>query len=151
MGGLRLQQHKHSLAKRLPCLALQFIMLASLSLTSCAPATQDMHLEFFFSEQVWGGSPFNEVQKKQVFVTALKARDTERISEPVPFEISNTSIRVKRFAALYEVDANLGLPKVRSGYVLELSLGATPPERITLTNTFTGVSWSIKLTPSSNE
>jgi hypothetical protein len=123
-----------------------FVFVSLVAFTSCVPAMTTRHLEFFFSEDVWGGSPFDEAQKKQLFVAALKTRDSERISQDVPFEINDASVIVKRFTALYEVDANIGLPKVRSGYVLELGLLSTPPERITLTNKLTGVSWSIKLT-----
>lgn len=119
--------------------------LLIVSLAGCVPAARANHLEFFFSEEVWGGSPFDEGQKKQLFVEALKARDDRRISQDVPFAINDAAVTVKRFTALYEVDATIGLPEVRSGYVLELSLSSTPPERVTLTNTLTGVSWAIRL------
>jgi hypothetical protein len=137
----------HRLSFLRALLALVISPLFLVSLVSCVPTVSTSHLEFFFSEEAWGGSPFNETEKKDLFVAALKARDSERISEEIPFEISDTSVTVKRFTALYEVDANIGLPKVRSGYVLELSLGTTPPERVTLTNMLTGVSWAIRLAP----
>lgn len=127
-----------------------FVFISLIAFTSCVPATATRHLEFFFSEDVWGGSPFVETQKKQLFVAALKTRGSKSISKDVSFEISDAPVTVKRFVALYEVDATLGLPKVRSGYLLELALGSTPPERVTLTNTLTGVSWSIKLTTQDN-
>jgi hypothetical protein len=128
------------------CKLFSIVLLLTV-LAGCVPATTGAHLEFFFSEDVWGGSPFSEAQKKQLFVEALKARDSQRISQDVPFEINDPSVTVKRFTALYEVDAKVGLPTVRSGYVLELSLGANSPARITLTNEFTGVSWAIKIKP----
>jgi hypothetical protein len=143
MGSLRQLRHKRFLLGHLFYLGVPILLLVGL--TSCIPATQDHHLEFFFSEQVWGGSPFDEAQKKQLFVEALKDRKSERVTKPVPFELSDSSVVVKRFDALYEVNATIGLPKVRSGYVLELTLPASPPERVTLTNTLTGVSWSINL------
>jgi hypothetical protein len=148
MGSLQQLRSKQSWQKR--CLPNRFVntgfaFLVIVALTSCVPATQSNHLEFFFSEGVWGGSPFDEAQKKQLFVEALKGRKTESVSKPVAFEISDSSVTVKRFDALYEVNANLGLPEVRSGYVLELDLPANAPERVTLTNTLTGVSWSVKL------
>jgi hypothetical protein len=156
MGSLRLHStfhgdNFHQAYQRLNLKRLVYalsLFMGLVTLTNCVPATQQNHLEFFFSEDVWGGSPFDEAQKKQLFVAALKTRDSERISQDVPFEINDASVIVKRFTALYEVDANIGLPKVRSGYVLELALGSTPPERVTLINTLTGVSWAIKLTPS---
>jgi hypothetical protein len=121
------------------------LLLLGFTLTSCVPATQGKQLEFFFSEQVWGGSPFDEAQKQALFVEALRGRKSESVSKPVPFELSDRSVVVKRFDALYEVSANIGLPKVRSGYVLELELPANPPASILFTNTLTGVSWSVKL------
>jgi hypothetical protein len=121
------------------------LLLLGFTLTSCVPVTQGKQLEFFFSEQVWGGSPFDEAQKQALFVEALRGRKSESVSKPVPFELSDRSVVVKRFDALYEVSANIGLPKVRSGYVLELELPANPPESILFTNTLTGVSWSVKL------
>jgi hypothetical protein len=147
----RQESHERFFLHTLPSLLIGSLFLVGL--VSCVPATTTKHLEFFFSEDVWGGSPFDEAQKKQLFVAALKTRGSESISKDIPFALVNTvgnddSVTVKRFAALYEVDANLGLPKVRSGYVLELALGSTPPERITLINTLTGVSWAIKLTSS---
>jgi hypothetical protein len=147
------QDTSHQAYKRLHLKRLVFSLFVFVSLvafTGCVPATTARHLEFFFSEDVWGGSPFNEAQKKQLFVAALKTRDSERISQDVPFEISDASVTVKRFSALYEVDANIGLPKVKSGYLLELALSPTPPERVTLTNTLTGVSWTIKLNARDN-
>jgi hypothetical protein len=130
--------------KRLFNLVVAFSILVSF--TACFPGTQnsERHLEFFFSDEVWGGSPFDEAQKKEVFVAALKARDSERISEDVPFE-TVAAVTVKRFMALYEVDANIGLPKVRSGYLLELAVSDPSVERVTLTNSLTGVSWAINL------
>lgn len=142
MGSLRQASNKRFLFYTSLLVGSLFLV----NLASCVPATSARHLEFFFSEEVWGGSPFDEAQKKQLFVEALKTRDSQSISQAIPFEINDTSVTVKRFAALYEVDANLGLPKVRSGYLLELSLGSAPPERITLTNRLTGVSWSVNLT-----
>jgi hypothetical protein len=141
MGSLRQTSNKRF---SFHALSLGFLLVV-VSLASCVPATRANHLEFFFSEDVWGGSPFSETQKKQLFVAALKARDSERISQDIPFETSDASVTVKRFTALYEVDASIGLPKVRSGYVLELSLGSMPPQRVTLTNTLTGVSWTVRL------
>jgi hypothetical protein len=147
MGSLLRQHHtyfsKRQLASGLGFTSLVFIFLVGL--TSCVPAAQGRHLEFFFSEKVWGGGPFDEAQKKELFVEALKGRKSESVTKPVPFEISDDSVVVKRFDALYQVDAILGLPEVRSGYVLELALPANPPERVTFTNTLTGVSWSVDL------
>lgn len=143
MGSLQQLVYKQSGHKRFSNLG--FVLLLIVGLTSCVPAVQGKRLEFFFSEQIWGGSPFSEEQKKQLFVNALKGKKSESISQPVPFEISAALVVVTRFDALYEVNANLGLPKVRSGYLLELALPANPPERVTLTNTLTGVSWSVKL------
>jgi hypothetical protein len=137
--------------KRLFYLVVTFGILTSF--TACVPATQTSvrHLEFFFSDEIWGGSPFSEAQRKDLFVAALKTRGSERISKEVPFETADTSVTVKRFSALYEVNANIGLPKVRSGYVLELSISDPLLERVTLTNTLTGVSWSITLNDQSNQ
>jgi hypothetical protein len=134
--------HQRCSPNRLLSAGVVFLLIG---LTGCIPTTDNTHLEFFFSEQMWGGSPFDEAQKKQLFVEALKGRKTESVSKPVAFEISDNSVTVKRFDALYEVNANVGLPEVRSGYLLELDLPASPPERVTLTNTLTGVSWSVKL------
>jgi hypothetical protein len=145
MGSLRRQQYKRFLPTRLPSLVSAFIFL--FSLVSCLPVTENNHLEFFFSERVWGGSPFSEAQKKQVFVKALEARDRETLSEAVPFEVDNSAVSIKRFMAIYEVDASVGLPKVRSGYSLELTLPTPPLEHIKLTNKLTGVAWSVSLTP----
>jgi hypothetical protein len=143
MGSLRQLRHKRFPLSHLFFLGVPILLLVGL--TSCIPATQGNHLEFFFSEQVWGGSPFDEAQKKQLFVEALKGKKSESVTKPVPFEMSDSSVIVKRFDALYEVNATIGLPEVRSGYVLELTLPASPPERITLTNKLTGVSWSVNL------
>jgi hypothetical protein len=135
--------HKRFPPNRFWSAGLVFLFITTL--TSCVPAVKGNHLEFFFSEQAWGGSPFDEAQKKQLFVEALKGKKTESVSQPVAFEISDSSVTVKRFDALYEVNATIGLPEVRSGYVLELDLPVSPPERVTLTNMLTGVSWSVKL------
>jgi hypothetical protein len=140
MGSLRQTSNKRFLFHTFLVLGFLFF-----SLTSCVPTTSTRQLEFFFSEDVWGGSPIDEAQKKQLFVAALETRGSESVSKDLPFEMSDTSVTVKRFAALYEVDATSGLPKVRSGYVLELSLNSTPPERVTLTNTLTGVTWTLRL------
>ncbi len=142
MGSLRQRLHKHFSPNDF-FLGLGLTLL--LGLGGCVPATQGNHLEFFFSEKVWGGSPFDELQKKQLFVAALEGRKTESVSKPVPFEISDASVIVKRFDALYEVTAATGLPKVRSGYLLWVDLPTPAPERVTLTNTLTGVSWSLEL------
>jgi hypothetical protein len=146
MGSLR--QHNNNL-DQCGYLFSRFLVVAtvfiSISFSGCVPATRAGHLEFFFSENIWGGSPFNEAQKKELFVEALKGRKSESATKPVPFEISDASVIVKRFDALYQVDAVLGLPEVRSGYVLELDLPANPPERVTFTNRLTGVSWSVNL------
>jgi hypothetical protein len=156
MGSLQQKVYKLSWYKQVWCKQICYkltwcklflISLLFTSLVGCVPATSANHLEFFFSEDVWGGSPFDETQKKQLFIKALKARDSERLSQDIPFEISDSSVTVKRFTALYEVDATIGLPEVRSGYLLELSFNGTPPERVTLTNSFTGVSWTVKLNP----
>jgi hypothetical protein len=141
MGSLQQLQHKQFLLRRFVVLGGVLLFM----LTSCVPATQGAHLEFFFSEGVWGGSPFDEIQKKQVFVEALKVQRIKSVSKPVAYKISDPSVIVARFDALYEVNANLGLPEVRSGYVLELDLPKNPPESVTFTNTLTGVTWSVKL------
>ncbi len=139
MGSLRQYLQKRFLLSK--C----FLGFVVLGLTGCVPATEGRQLEFFFSEKIWGGSPFDEAQKKELFVAALKNKDNESISKPVLFEVNNPLVIVKRADALYEVNANLGLPEVRSGYVLELELPITPLDRVTLTNTLTGVSWSVNL------
>jgi hypothetical protein len=113
-----------------------------LGCAACIPVL-NQRITLFFSAEVWGGSPFSEDDKQQTFIRALKSRQSEILIRAIPFE--ETSLIVKRVYAVYEVNARVGLPKIISGYRVELELPADPPERITLLNQLTGVSWSIRL------
>jgi hypothetical protein len=138
MGSLRQPRH-NDLFKLLLAVAI------CAGLNSCVPATSSHQLEFFFSENVWGGSPFSEAQKKQVFVTALKKQGRESLSQIIPFEVSDPSITISKFIAIYEVDARAGLPEIKSGYRLELKSSTELPERILLSDKLSGVAWTINL------
>ena len=117
-------------------------------LGGCMPlrGASRQQVSLFFSAEVWGGSPFSEIEKKQVFVEALKSKQSAFLLRLVPFEILESSVLVSNFVAVYEVNARVGLPQIKSGYRVELDIPLSkPPERITLVNKLTGVSWSIRL------
>lgn len=122
------------------------IGLFCLCFSSCVPVFKPVHTEvLFFSAEVWGGTPFNDQAKKQVFTEALESKSIKRLEQTIPFA-SQGSIRVERFVALYEVDARQSPPSLKNGFELWAQQGSEA-SHFMLTNKQTGISWLVKLYP----
>lgn len=131
-------------------------LLVSLSLTACVPRANPNTRVLLFSADVWGGSPFTEGQKRRVFLEALSAKSVRRLIKAIPFELENQTslenqaVTIRRFEAVYEVNAKQTPPLVKNNYRLMLELSDNPPERITLRNTMNGVTWSLRIADTAN-
>lgn len=132
-----------------------FALVGLLLLASCAPASQSAAtpaiagprhtVTLFFSAEVWGGLPFAVAEKQRTLAVAVAGQSIERLERPIPYEISNDRVQVQRFLAIYEVDGQGAVPKLRSGYELRLSLPSDPPQQISLTNRATGFRYAVRL------
>ncbi len=95
-----------------------------------------------FSADAWGGTPFNEADKKNVFIKALSSKSKERIEQHIPYQIEGNA-KVAWFLAFYEVDARTLPPSLKNGFELVVTPSTT--SELKLTNGMTGISWLVKL------
>ena len=129
---------------------LLYLLLLVVSLSACVPCADGDTRVLYFSAEVWGGSPFSEGQKRRVFLEALSSQSVRRLTQSVAFEFEEPGVSVRRFAAVYEVNAKQKPPLVKNGYQLILELSEPPPERITLRNSETDVTWSLRIDDAAN-
>ena len=126
------------------------VMRVALSPTA-APAkrAEDQRLvTFFFSDRAWGGMPFTEAQKQHVIASAMLSGKTSRIEDEVTHLLSAPEARVRRFAAVFEVDGSVRPPKLHSGYELELLVPhSRKPLSVELENAVTGIVNRVEVKP----
>lgn len=122
-------------------LSLSLILLCSACIPSQRVYPSDASI-LIFSADVWGGTPFDEAEKKTVFMKALSSKTKERIEQDIPYKIEGKA-KVSWFLAFYEVDASKLPPSLSSGF--ELVVSPNTASELTLTNNISGVSWLVKL------
>ncbi len=120
---------------------LSLILLCSACLPSQRAYPNDANI-LTFSADIWGGTPFNEAQKKNLFVKALSSKTKERIEQDIPYTLEGNA-EVSWFLAFYEVDARKLPPSLNNGFELVVANGTA--SELKLTNSINGVSWLVKL------
>lgn len=81
----------------------------------------DMRLvQYTFSAEVWGGSPFSAEEKQRVMARAMLKRSLVRLEREVPQMASGADFKVRHFLAVYQVDGRTAPPSIEVGYFLEL-------------------------------
>lgn len=113
-------------------------------LLGCVPTSSANTTQWFFSADAWGGVPFSPEEKQAAVVEALAGRRVNRLVRQVDFEVS-PRLSVRRFVAVFEVDARRRPPTFKSGYDVSFVLPEIPPERVLLTNVDTGVAWTVNV------
>lgn len=96
----------------------------SLTATSSAGAEQRT-VTFFFSAEAWGGTPFSVQEKQEAMARAMLASGPVRLEKRVVHLITaqgGAEAHVRNFTAVFEVDAGVRPPRMRTGYELELSV-----------------------------
>jgi len=108
-------------------------------------------VDFFFSAEAWGGTPFSLEEKQAVMARAMLSGEVERLEEEVPYLSGGegaAGAEVRAFTAVYEVDASERPPSVRAGYELELLVPRTQEVlEIELVNSQTGVVNIVEVAP----
>lgn len=122
-------------------ITLSLILLCSACVPSQRVYPSDANI-LTFSADIWGGTPFNEDQKKNLFVKALSSKTKERIEQHIPYKLEGNA-KVSWFLAFYEVDATKLPPNLNNGFELVVSNGTA--SELKLTNSMNGVSWLVKL------
>ncbi len=111
-------------------------------------AQEQQLASFYFSAEAWGDLPFTGPQKQQVMIDAMLSGERSHLEREVPHRLDASGVRVRHFAAVYEVDGGVRPPAMRSGYELELLV---PRSRdalmVKLVNGETGVANLVQVAP----
>ncbi|ADI13924.1 hypothetical protein [Truepera radiovictrix] len=138
---------------RLGVLSLVLALLACQGVFSWAARAPGAprELTFFFSAEAWGGTPFSVEEKQLAMGRALLRGGFERLEQPVAHlavSPETPEARVRSFVAIFEVDASVRPPRIRTGYELELLVPDAPePLAVELVNGVTGVTNIVQIAP----
>ncbi len=116
--------------------------------TSAERVENQRVVKFFFSDTAWGGTPFSQEEMQGVMVKAMLSGESACIEEEVTHLLSAPEVRVRRFAAVFEVDGRVRPPKLHSGYELELLVPhSRKPLSVELENAETGIVNRVEVEP----
>lgn len=108
-------------------------------------------VDFFFSAEAWGGTPFSVEDKQQAMALAMLRSGVERLEAPITHlavSPETPEARVRSFVAVFEVDASVRPPRIRTGYELELLVPHVQQAlEIELINGVTGVVNIVEVVP----
>lgn len=92
---------------------------------TASTAAEQRAVTFFFSAEAWGGTPFSVQEKQEAMARAMLGSGSVHLEQRVVHLVtgqSSAEAHVRSFSAVFEVDASVRPPRIRTGYELELTV-----------------------------